>query len=109
MGSYLFSDAIFDKFSDKVADSEYEDLTNGIKKYISIEGKQIDEILQAMENVYDGMDDGIGAVTRAMRQTSGKIKLSENFENTYAEGAYVLLLIRRIKELKVWMEENPSR
>ena len=109
MGAYLFSEAIFDKFSDKLADSDYEDLTNGIKKYTSIENKNIDEVLEALENVYDEMDDGIGAVTRAMKQTSGKIKLSEDFENTYAEGAYVLLLIRKIKELKTWMEENTSR
>ncbi len=62
-----------------------------------------------MENVYEEMDDSIVAVRRTMKYTNGKVKLSEDFENTYAEGEYVLYLIRQIKELKIWMEGNSSR
>ncbi|MDB5203770.1 MAG: hypothetical protein JWQ27_3179 [Ferruginibacter sp.] len=108
MGTYLFSKDINAKVDKRIMPSAFEDLTIALRKYVDINGRTIDEVIQRLEEVSEDWQDREGAVMRHIKYTRGTVKLTEESEEVIAEARFISFLLYQAKELKAWAEEKPE-
>ena len=106
MGTYKFSDEVFEKIYNKLYDSDIEDLMIGTREFIDIEGKTIDEVLELLEEAQYEREDRIGAIQRHLKYTHGEQKLTEEAEDALANDQYLSFLITQVKILKQWLTKD---
>ncbi len=107
MGTYAFTDKLFDNVYSRLGNSEYEDLIIGVRKYFDVSGMTVDEVLNRLNEIDDANEDREGTINRFIKYTGGRVRLPEQTENDMSEIMYVRFLIYQVRLLKSWLGEAP--
>lgn len=108
MGTYKFSKEVYALVFERIEENEFDSVLSSAAKYVDIENKTVDEVLDSLYEYSDSKEDEKGAVYRHLKYTGGKTRLSERAENVLVEAQLLSWVIYNVQKLKSWLNDEDN-
>ena len=105
MGIYKIKNDTLEKYHKDNKLEILDSLNERIRSYLSPENKTIDEVLNKLNEIEEGLQDSVGAIMRIIKYQRHNAKLTEDQELKLINAQNLKILITDVEELKKWAEE----